>query len=75
MVLSDTDTRVFHSSLLKVLRDIRYELHESNRLSAETNKKFEDEEIKLSEQVDEAIQQNRDINLGLKEINRSVEEE
>lgn len=66
--------QLFRRDLLLVLREIRDELKESNRISAETNKKFDDEDIKLSEQVDEALQQNRDINLGLKELNRSVDE-
>lgn len=71
----DASDRLFHTALLHVLKEIRNELRESNRLSAETNKKFDDEDIKLSEQVDEAIQQNKDISLGLKELNRSVDEE
>lgn len=65
----------FESSLLHILKEIRNELRQGNRISTEANKKFDDEEVKLSEQVDEAIQQNRDINLGLNELNRSVDEE
>lgn len=65
----------FESSLLHVLKEIRNELIESNRISRDTNKKFDDEEVKLSEQVDEAIQQNRNIDLSLKELNRSVDDE
>lgn len=64
----------FESNLLYILKEIRNELKESNRVAREANKKFDDEEAQLAEQVDEAIQQNRDINLGLKELNRSVEE-
>lgn len=68
------DERVFHSQLLKILREIRDELRTSNKIGEETNSKFDDEDAQLKEQVDEAIEQNRAINLGLKEINRSVEE-
>lgn len=74
MSSANVDTRVFQQQLLRVLREIRDELHTSNQLSRETNSKFDNEDAKLSEQVDEAIQQNRAISLGLKELNRNVEE-
>lgn len=72
--MSATDERIFRSQLLKVLREIRDELRASNTIAKDTNSKFDDEDQKLSEQVDEAIVQNRAISLGLKELNRSVEE-
>ena len=65
----------FETSLLYILKEIRNELKEGNKIAREANKKFDDEEAQLKEQVDEAIQQNRDISLGLKELNRNVDEE
>ena len=65
----------FRKELLKVLREIRDELHTSNELSRANYSKFNDEMAQLNETHEDLKQDNKDITHELRELNRSVEED
>ena len=76
-MVTTSDERAFRINLLNILREIRDELREHNRLQAENNSTYNRIEDKLA-QFDESHeafeQQNKTITNELRELNRSVEE-
>ena len=62
------------SGIIQVLREIRNELHESNKLARENNARIEDMLAQFDESHEEFKGHHKNITRELRDLNKSVED-